>query len=171
MILVTALEPFGFIRGTLMRANASLDVLEALRAEDSARYHFQVLPVSDEGIAQLGAVLRSLKPSGLLAMGENALLLPDRVLLEPFAVNCRPSILPDFLVGGEQVNSPFAQSVGAEPPDSRMGRYYCNAAHLAGLQWAAGSQGEPVAFVHVPALPPRDRHVAQVRALLRQMEG
>lgn len=171
MILITAFEPFGFIRGTLMGANASLDVLEALRAEAPQAYHFRVLPVSEEGIAELGRTLRSLKPSGLLAMGENALLLPDRIVVEPFAINCRPSILPDFLVGGEKVGSPFAEKVGAEDPDSRMGRYFCNAAHLAGLQWAAGSMGEPVAFVHIPVLPPRARHVEQVRSLLRQMEN
>lgn len=168
VILVTAFKPFGFIRGWLMKKNSSLEVLEALQAENPGNHHFLVLDVSDQGIETLKKTVRQLKPSGILSMGEYALLSGERVILEPFAVNCRPSIMPDIF-GDPKVESPFARGHGAGPEDSVIGRYYCNAAYLAGLEWASQSRGQPVAFVHVPILGDRSKHVEQVRKILAQM--
>jgi hypothetical protein len=172
MLLLTAFRPFGLIRGRLQKKNASLEILEAIRKDYPSEFHFEVLDVDDGGIDALRRALATLKPSGLLAMGEYALLPGSKVVLEPFAVNCRPRIIESFpgLDTEERLSSDFALAQGADMGNSSISRGYCNAAYLAGLQWAAGSNGEPVAFVHVPVLGERADHVQQVRKLLWQIK-
>ena len=170
MILVTAFEPFGFVRGRLLRRNASLEVMARLQArlgEDDVR--FMRLEVGNAGIARLKAALAEFKPAALLAMGESGRLPGDRVVLEPFADHCQ--LVPDDDPSGpDRLFSPFAASLGARPEDSGIGAYYCNAAYWAGLRWAeTQAETPPVAFIHVPVAGDRATHARQVMDIFSAM--
>lgn len=169
MILVTAFEPFGFWRGTVLRRNASLEVMAHLARRDwGMDVRYMRLEVSNEGIGRLRAALADLRPAGLLAMGESGRLPGDHVVLEPFAD--RDLLVPETdIATPDRLLSSFAARQGMRPEDSGIGAYYCNAAYWFGLRWAAQTGEPPVGFVHVPVAGKREAHAAQVADILTAM--
>lgn len=169
-ILVTAFEPFA-LSGFLRKANASNDILNLLRA-DFKDGHFLKLPVSVEADKLLRTHLDKERPDGILCMGEDLLMLPGVVKLEPFAYDCRPTL--NFLAPKQYKNtlaSVFAQSVTPTENQSTIGTYYCNSLYKTALQWAAENGAVPVGFTHVSVLGNRKQQSDKVMALLGHMSS
>src|SRR5881296_1004137 len=94
VILVTAFEPFGLIRGSIpgLRGNRSKDLLGRLRddRELAGQLTFEVLPVNADACTRLDDRL-SKGPSGVLLMGEDLLA---SIRLEPRAYDPEDQIGP-----------------------------------------------------------------------------
>lgn len=168
-ILLTAFEPFGPIGKYIRRENSSEQILEDIKARNPDGFHFLTLPVSDDGIVALKLALETLKPSGVICMGENLLTKPDKIKIEPFAYDTKASAYPDLgLAFKNKVRSPFAGQI-APDENSTIGNYYCNQAYLQSLKWAARNGNPPVIFIHTPVFGSHTRHADQVLNSANQM--
>ena len=174
-ILLTAFEPFGLHRlvgeiasvfGAGGPRNASLDVLNEIRARSGDRFEYLILPVRRECESIFEDCLDQTRPSGIISMGETDKIHRRRVNIEPYAVRAP---LAAFSMGGGMEfveSSPFVRGLGIESK-SEIGRYYCNRIYLTGLRWANGRR--PAAFIHIPLAGSSKVYARQVMGCVEAM--
>ena len=173
-ILITAFEPFGFLR-KLLGKNASKEILEKFQVSlDRNKYEFKILEVSLEGVQDFQAQLNNTDPSAVLSMGEH-LLIFGKVFVEPYAHDI-PVTWSPFYSKNKKVDNPLLKDkksklylTDEEAKRSHIGAYYCNQVYLAGLNWS-NTKNRPCVFLHIPVLGDRNHQTEQVKNYLKRIE-
>lgn len=167
--LITAFEPITNSR----RENASQAVLQHLKRRtsrhDSQHYDYLVLPVSANAPIILQNYADLIKPEAILSMGEDKILLPNAVRVEPYAHDCDATSNPIKGLFVPRIDSAFAKSTYPDTKNSTLLSWHCNAVFRAGLRWAEFNGNVPVAFAHVAVLGNRDTQTRKALTILEQL--
>jgi pyrrolidone-carboxylate peptidase len=165
-ILITAFEPFGF-SGWLRQRNGSKDVLDLVKNQDNC--DFLILPVSNNADRLLEETLATMRPSGILSMGEDMGMLPSSIHLEPFAYDTKATLNPLGCIGKKILSSTFAHAVLPDKSPCGIGTYHCNSIYKTALNWASQNGQMPVGFAHIAVLGDRQIQSQKIKNLLDQM--
>lgn len=169
-ILITALEPFG-ISGMIRGENASLSVAKRLAARLPDQVDLLTLPVSHDADSLLYNRLIQDRPPAVLCLGEDLALLPNTVLVEPYATDVEATFNPFAGAGQPKLVSTFAQTAFPDRKKSAALAYFCNAVHRRALKWSAEESGHPpVAFAHVAVLGRRDLQAEKTAQIFQKLQ-